>query len=599
MYFLNRTTNRIKVSLFGALFLISTNLLAKRAESNLFIDLKAEQLAKDHRELVFFAKTIAFARNEKWDSVLVNTQKSLQQTSNKTLLNFIHYYRAEAFHKKSILKYALREFDLVRKDFEFYTMVQFNKGSIFLSQEKYDEALKVFTSIDTVDQKGIKTIRIDALFHNIGVCYFHKGDYSAAEKYLLKAIHYIEQRNDNVSLIPSYIQLGSVYYEQYQDEKAIAYFEKAYFLSKKFGSIELKLNTAYNLAVVEENRKRFDIALTYRKECENWKDSLNDQNKIYEVAQIEKRLAVDQKQQRVELLETENKLKQAKLTTYLIAALLLAAILIFGIYFYRQNILRSRVILHQKQELDLLNATKDQLFSIVSHDLRSSVHALGVSNTRLKDKVEKQEYASLESQLEENSVIATNTYNMLDNLLNWALLQTEGGYFKPEEHRLSMLIEQVAFNFKGVLNQKEMIFENSIPKSVKVFVDAESLKIVFRNFMDNSIKFSNPGSMITVSLENENENPKQSEVDRFGLNEICFEWKDTGKGMTEETRIKLLSDSPQLTKKDHEKEIGSGLGMNLCRAMLAKNGGKLDIWSRQNEGTKMIVTLKKSADGKD
>lgn len=587
MYRLNLLISLIKVSLFGALFLISFELFAKRGQNNHLIDSRAVELAKKYHALPSFSKTIDFVKVEKWDSVLVHTQKLLQETKKPGIIDFIHYYRAEAFHKKGIFKYALKEFNLIHKDFEFYTMVQFNMAGISLSREKYDQALSLFKSIDTINPKNLKMIRQDALLHNMGICYIYLGNYDKAEKCLLSAIQKISERKDNVALITSYMDLGSIYYEQYQDEKAIAYFEKAYFLSKKYGSNQLKQNAALNMAVVEENRKHFDLALNYRKEYENWVDSLSDQNQIYEVAQIEKRLALEHKQQRVELLETENKLKQAELNTYLFAALLLTAILIFGTYFYRQNILRSRVILHQKQELDLLNATKDQLFSIVSHDLRSSVHALGVSNNKLRDKVEKQEYSSLENQLEENSVIATNTYNMLDNLLNWALLQTEGGYFKQEEHRLSMLVDQVAFNFKGVLNQKEISFENTVPKSVKVFVDSESLKIVFRNFMDNSIKFSDPGSKITVNLEKEDENS------------ICFNWEDTGKGMSEETRMKLLSDSPQLTKKDHEKEIGSGLGMNLCKAMLAKNGGMLDIWSRQNEGTKMIVTLKKVADGKN
>jgi signal transduction histidine kinase len=587
MYDLKIFINLIKVSLFGALFLISSNLFALRDKSNELIDSKAEQLALSDHKLVPFAKTVAFVRQEKWDSVLIYTQKSLQQIKNKTILNFIHYYRAEAFHKKSIFKYALKEFDQVQKDFEFYTMVRFNKGGILLSSEKYDQALSFFKSIDTTNQKNLQMIRLDALLHNSGLCYLHLGDYLEAENHLLNAIQKITERKDNLALINSYMDLATIYYEQYQDEKAIVYFEKAYFLSKKYGSKELKMSTAHNMAVVEENRKRFDVALNYRKEYENWNDSLSDQNKIYEVAQIEKRLALSHKQQQVELLETENKLKQTRLTSYLSVAILLAVILVFGIYFYRQNILRSRVILHQKQELDLLNATKDQLFSIVSHDLRSSVHALGVSNNQLKDQVERKEYSSLENQLEENSVIATNTYNMLDNLLNWALLQTEGGYFKQEEHRLSMLIDQVAYNFRGVLNQKDIQFENTIPKSVKVFVDPESLKIVLRNFMDNSIKFSNPGSKITINLEKQDGNL------------VCFNWEDTGKGMSEETRLKLLSDSPQLTKKDHEKVIGSGLGMNLCKSMLAKNEGKLDIWSRKEEGTKMIVTLKKSVDGKN
>lgn len=587
MFFSNTVINLVKVSLFGTLFLVSANVSAKRNKSNQFLDQKALLLAGERTDLKEFSKTIAFVQEENWDSVLVNTQKLLQRTENQKLLNFIHYYRAEAFHKKNILKYAMREFNLVGSEFEFYTMVRFNKAGIFLSREKYDQALSLFKSIDTTDQKGIRTIPIDALYHNIGICYSHLGDYEKAEKHLLMAIQKILEAKNNSALMVSYMELATVYYEQYQDEKAIVYFEKAYRLSQKYGSFESKQNTSLNMAVVEENRKRYDLALEYRKEYEDWKDSLNDQNKIYEVAQIEKKLALTHEQQRVKLLQTENKLKQARLNTYLFAALFLLLVIIFGTYFYRQSVLRSRVILRQKQELDLLNATKDQLFSIVSHDLRSSVHALSVSNSKLKDKVQKQEYTSLENQLEENSVIATNTYNMLDNLLNWALLQTNGGYFKQEEHRLSMLVDHVAFNFKGVLNQKGITFENTIPKSVKVFVDAESLKIVLRNFMDNSIKFSESGAMISVSVQNENED------------EVCFQWKDTGKGMSEETRLKLLSDSPQLTKKDHEKTIGSGLGMNLCRAMLAKNAGKLDIWSRQNEGTAMIVTLKKCADGKN
>lgn len=577
----------MKVFLFGALFLITSHSFALRDKSNESLDSQATKLAEKYPDLSSFSKTVNFVKIEKWDSVLVHTQKLLQQTKKSDIIDFIHYYRAEAFHKKGLFKYALSEFNLVQKDFEFYTIVLLNKGAIFIVYEKFNQALDSFKSIDTTNTENMRMIRLDALFHNMAVCYSHLGYYSKAEKYLLSAIEKIEKKKDEVALIASLMDLGTVYYEQYLDEKAIAYFERAYLLSKKYGTHELKQNAALNMSVVEENRKRYDVALQYRKEYEDWKDSLNDQNKIYEVAQIEKKLALGQKQQRIELLKTENKLKQAELRNSFFVLLFLLAILIFGIYFYRQNVLRSRVILKQKQELDLLNATKDQLFSIVSHDLRSSVHALRVSNTHLKDKVEKQEFASLESQLEENSMIATNTYNMLDNLLNWALLQTEGGYFRPEEHRLSMLIDQVVFNFKGVLNQKEITFENTIPKSVKVVVDAESLKIVFRNFMDNSIKFSNPGSKITVNLKVEDEN------------KVSFNWEDTGKGMSEETRIKLLSDSPQLTKKDHEKEIGSGLGMNLCKAMLAKNAGNLDIWSKLNEGTKITVTLKRKQDGKN
>jgi len=236
------------VSLFGALFLISFHSIAKRDEKNKFIDRKAEELAKKQGDLVFLSKTILFAQQENWDSVLVNTQKLLQLPKDPELFDFIHYYRGEAFHKKGIFEYALREFDLVRRSFEFYTMVRFNKAGIFLSREKYAQALNLFKSIDTNDQKGIQ---IDALFHNTGVCYLHLGNYVEAEIHFLRAIQKIEKRKDYVSLISSYMDLANVYYEQYQDEKAIIYFEKAYLLSKKYGSNEMKQNAALNMAIVE------------------------------------------------------------------------------------------------------------------------------------------------------------------------------------------------------------------------------------------------------------------------------------------------------------------------------------------------------------
>ena len=122
-----------------------------------------------------------------------------------------------------------------------------------LSNEKYEQSLFLFKSIDTTNQKSIRMIRLDALMHNTGVCYLHLGNYMNAEKYLVNAIKKITARKDSVGLIGSYTDLGTVYYEQYQDDKAINYYEKAYSLSKKFGSYDLKVLTSQNMAVIEEN----------------------------------------------------------------------------------------------------------------------------------------------------------------------------------------------------------------------------------------------------------------------------------------------------------------------------------------------------------
>ena len=107
----NLFVNRMKVSLLGTLFFISFYSFALRdPEINRFLDQRATESAKKNK-LDLLVKTVDFARKENWDTVLVNTQKCLQLVKSQDLLDFIHYYRAEAFHKKGILKYALKEFN--------------------------------------------------------------------------------------------------------------------------------------------------------------------------------------------------------------------------------------------------------------------------------------------------------------------------------------------------------------------------------------------------------------------------------------------------------------------------------------------------------
>jgi len=63
--------------------------------------------------------------------------------------------------------------------------------------------------------------------------------------------------------------------------------------------------------------------------------------------------------------------------------------------------------------------------------------------------------------------------------------------------------------------------------------------------------------------------------------------------MNNETREELLKDTVLLSKKKNDEIIGTGLGMQLCKSMIHKNGGKLEIESEENVGTKIIIALQK------
>ncbi|WP_442265307.1 tetratricopeptide repeat-containing sensor histidine kinase [Tenacibaculum sp. ZS6-P6] len=489
--------------------------------------------------------------------------------------------RGFSFKTKKIFLESKKEYLLIPKDFKLYLLTKTYLGEIALEQKKYNEAIVFFNEVLNIKDDEREFINKESLIHNLGIAYLHLKKYSKAEPYLIQSLQYQEQKKDTSELVGSYSDIANFYYEQYKDDIAIPYFEKAYLLAKQTNDFTLKKNTTQNMSVVEQNRKDFEKALIYRKEMEIWVDSLNNQNRIYEVAKKEKEFAVAAKQQEVDLLQIENKLKETQRNIFLISAISLLAFLGVGAYLFREKVKANRIIAQQKETLDELNATKDKLFSIVSHDLRSSVNALKWSNAVLLDNLQSKNLDALEHLLQKNSGIVNGAYGLLDNLLNWALLQTDGGYFHVDTHRLFIIVEHVAYNYKALLSEKAIHFENTVSKKAVVAIDQESIKIVLRNLIDNAIKFSKPKGAITIYAE---------ESGNF-WNLIV---EDTGLGMSETTRLELLKDSALLNKKEHEDVLGTGLGLSLVKSMIQKNNGKFNIESILGKGTKMIVSLPKT-----
>nr|WP_294925671.1 ATP-binding protein [uncultured Flavobacterium sp.] len=506
--------------------------------------------------------------------------KQLSKNNSLELKNYCHYFRAVSFLRKKLFKEAKNELKIVSKKFVFYPNVSFYLGEIALQQNDFKLALVYFNFIEKLPENSYNFKKGD-VFQNIGLCYLHLNEFDKSEEYLIKYSTLKEVQKDTLLLVESYIGLASLYYQQYKDKEAIAYFTKAYHLSKKVKAFELKRTATLNMAVVEENRKNFPLALTYRKEYEAWKDSLNDQNKVWAIADLEKKFAVKQKQKEVNVLAAENKAKIAERNGFLISSVLLFIMFGAGVYFYRQKIKNNKIILAQKNQLDELNATKDKLFSIVSHDLRSSVNALKTSNSKLIENLESKNYTELDVLLHKNSSIASGAYNLLDNLLNWALLQTQQAYFYQESLHLSSIVQHVEYNYKPLMLNKNINFKNKVSTADYVFADLDSLKIVIRNLLDNAIKFSQENGTISIYTRPSSE-------------DFCYlVIEDNGSGMNDTTRQELLKDTVLLSRKKNDDAIGTGLGLQLCKSMIYKNGGKLEIESEENVGTKMIIALPK------
>ncbi len=521
---------------------------------------------------------------QEWDSVLINSSKAKMTLKNRQLLPYLYYMRGFSFMKKKMFDEAKKNYKNINKTFPFYANIVRNLGGMALEKNEFKKAIEYFESLNEFPKTRPLNFKQSTVIHDIGISHFHLKNFKKAENYLNKSIELQKKENDTIFLIGSFMDLANVYYEQWKDDLAIPYFEKAYKLSLLTNDHEIKRKAALNMSVVEENRKDLTKALAYRKEHEKWKDSINNQQKIWNVAQFEKKLAIKEKEKEIRILETENKLKSSQREKLIISLISAVLLLILGSYLYLQKSKSHKIISEQKQELGLLNKTKDKLFSIVSHDLRSSVNLMAKSNAKLIKNINKKNYEEVENIANKNASAATSTYNLLENLLHWSTLQTQQLYFQIESIELHNVIQQIEFNYKPLFKNKNLTFINNVEQPSFVNADLDSLKIILRNILDNAIKFTGEkGKIECSSFVSEDKN------------KIYLKISDNGIGMNETTVDKLLSNKTLLNKKINQKEIGTGLGIELCKSLITKNNGTFHIESKLNHGTKIIIGLQKTA----
>ncbi|MEX0945222.1 MAG: ATP-binding protein, partial [Balneolaceae bacterium] len=118
-----------------------------------------------------------------------------------------------------------------------------------------------------------------------------------------------------------------------------------------------------------------------------------------------------------------------------------------------------------------------------------------------------------------------------------------------------------------------------IENGLEAYADSNLFAIVIFNLVNNAIKFSHKESKIEVFGK------------QFEKNEIEITVRDYGVGMTKDSVQKLLSDGQTFTNEGTSGEKGTGLGFDLCKDFIDKNGGQLSVESEPGKGTTVRFTL--------
>ena len=230
------------------------------------------------------------------------------------------------------------------------------------------------------------------------------------------------------------------------------------------------------------------------------------------------------------------------------------------------------------QELKELNASKDKLFSIIAHDLRSPFNPLlGLSEIIVND-FEDLTPQEIRDYNKEIYYTLKNAFNLLENLLSWSRLETGKMKFSPEKVNLYEKTVNVINLLSGNAKLKAITLTNRVDKNSYVSADPNMLHSIIQNLTANSIKFSNKDGIIEIYSKKINENWIQITV------------SDNGIGMTEAQKENLFGLSVNSTKGTND-EKGTGLGFMICKEMIEKHGGSISVESKLGEGTSISFLM--------
>lgn len=166
---------------------------------------------------------------------------------------------------------------------------------------------------------------------------------------------------------------------------------------------------------------------------------------------------------------------------------------------------------------------------------------------------------------------------LIDNLLIWARNQLNESNIIFQNLELFKMVENTYRLFSRKAAEKGIQLVNNVAADSYAYADIDMMKAILRNLVGNAVKFTRSGGRIEIFTETSE-------------GQVKIMVKDNGIGITEESIAKIFSNK-YYTTLGTSKEMGTGLGLMICRDFVKSNNGEFTVLSKPGEGTCFTITL--------
>jgi signal transduction histidine kinase len=234
-----------------------------------------------------------------------------------------------------------------------------------------------------------------------------------------------------------------------------------------------------------------------------------------------------------------------------------------------------------RDALTHLNAQKDKILAIVSHDLRSPFTSILGFCELLKNDFEELSNEEKKQYLGYIYEAAEQQLNLVNSLLDWSRLETG----RIRLHYISVDLEKIAqaaiHSLLGIAMKKNITMKISIPKETIIVADEQLLQQLFSNLIGNALKFTPAGGIVSIILFENSDHHTIIDV------------SDTGIGIPADEMSKLFKVEEKYTRKGLAGEVGTGLGLPMCYEIMKKHNGAIEAISEEGKGTTFRLTFTK------
>jgi two-component sensor histidine kinase len=320
--------------------------------------------------------------------LILRAERHYMVQHNDTLLYFTRYLKADILYDKLLYKNALPVYRSLIKLGSIYNLpllpeAHMGLGSMYFRESKFDSALYHFRYVEQLKQYPVSEQLLSALYFNMASCYQYREEYAQAEAYHFKSLALKERLKDSLGIASAYLNMGDLYFDEYKDDTAAYYLEKCLEMATRLNNFQLLESANYNLFKVNQSRQQYKEALAHLEQSLAYKDSIWNRDKVWKIADQQKKFEVQQKQVEILKLENEKIVKDAEIktrtqqrNTTLVGTLCLLMFTGFGIVAYNNKSRANRKIMAQNKIIDEQNNQKAVLLGEIHHRVKNNLEML-------------------------------------------------------------------------------------------------------------------------------------------------------------------------------------------------------------------------------